>query len=65
MHDFAGDAPQGKDLVGLTTSDNGGMIYVSNKTGETIAVMVADEYGNSVVGAYNRKGMGRTLQPGP
>ena len=65
MHDFAGDAPQGKDLVGLNTSDNGGMIYVSNKTGETIAQMGADEYGNGLVGAYNRKGMGRRLEPGP
>jgi hypothetical protein len=25
----------------------------------------ADDYGNGVVGAYNRKGMGRTLKPGP
>ena len=65
MHDFAGDAPQGKDLVGLNTSDNGGMIYVSNKTGETIAVMEADEYGNGLVGAYNRKGKGKQLKPGP
>jgi len=38
---------------------------VFNKTGETIASMYADEYGNGVVGAYNRKGNGRTLQPGP
>jgi len=27
--------------------------------------MKADEYGNGEVGADNRKGMGRTLKPGP
>ncbi len=27
--------------------------------------LAADEYGNGVVGAWNRKGMGRTLKPGP
>jgi hypothetical protein len=26
--------------------------------------MLADEYGNGYVGAFDRKGMGRTLQPG-
>ena len=55
----------GKELVDLGTSDNGGLVYVFNKTGEFIAEMSADEYGNGVVGAWNRKGKGRTLQPGP
>ena len=57
--------PNGKKLVRLGASDNGGMVHVANKTGESIAQMFADEYGNGVVGAYNRKGMGRTLEPGP
>jgi hypothetical protein len=57
--------PNGKELVALGASDNGGLVYVSNKTGDTIAEMSADEYGNGLVGAYNRKGEGRTLQPGP
>jgi hypothetical protein len=57
--------PNGKMLVGIGTTDTGGMINVSNKTGETIAEMGADEYGNGLVGAWNRKGKGRTLQPGP
>ena len=57
--------PNGKMLVDLGASDNGGMVQVSNKTGEAIANMYADEYGNGVVWAGNRKGMGRTLQPGP
>ena len=57
--------PNGKELVALRASDNGGAVYVSNKTGETIVSMKADEYGNGVVGAWDRKGKGRTLQPGP
>ncbi len=57
--------PNGKRLVELTSTDNGGGVVVFNKTGEYIAEMRADEYGNGLVGAYNRKGMGRTLQPGP
>ena len=57
--------PNGNKLVRLSASDNGGVINVYNKTGEAIADLKADEYGNGVVGAYNRKGKGRTLQPGP
>jgi hypothetical protein len=52
-------------LVVLGSTDNGGVIQVYNKTGEFIANMYADDYGNGVVGAWNRKGKGRTLQPGP
>jgi peptidoglycan hydrolase-like amidase len=57
--------PDGKALVTLNASDDGGTVNVYNKTGEGIAQMSADEYGNGSVGAYNRKGEGRTLQPGP
>lgn len=57
--------PNGKELVDLSANDSGGIIEVSNKTGEGIAQMFADEYGNGVVWAGNRKGKGRTLQPGP
>jgi hypothetical protein len=57
--------PNGKELVRLFASDNGGMVSVFNKTGEGIAQMKADEYGNGVVYAGNRKGMGRELKPGP
>ncbi|MDB4698973.1 hypothetical protein OAF45_02405 [Candidatus Latescibacteria bacterium] len=59
--------PNGKELVNLTTTvgGNGGFVQVYNKTGESIAQMYADEYGNGVVYAGNRKGIGRTLQPGP
>ena len=57
--------PNGKQLVSVGTSERGGSVYVYNKTGEFIAEMSADEYGNGVVGAWNRKGKGRTLKPGP
>ena len=57
--------PNGKKLVSMSASDNGGLINVYNKTGEAIAALKADEYGNGVVGAYNRKGEGRALKPGP
>jgi len=51
--------------VALSASPDGGLVYVYNKTGEFIAEMSADEYGNGVVGAWDRKGKGRTLEPGP
>ena len=33
--------------------------------GEEILYLMASEYGNGVVGSSNRKGKGRTFQPGP
>ena len=56
---------KGKEMVELTSSDSGGLINVYNKTGETIKKMQTDEYGNGLVGAWNRKGKWRTLKPGP
>ena len=44
---------------------SGGLVAVFNNKGEPIATMGADEYGNGLVGAYDRKGKGRTLKPGP
>ena len=43
----------------------GGTIEVHNRTGEKIVTMYSDEYGNGVVGAWNRQGKGRTLTPAP
>ncbi len=57
--------PNGKEVVRMTAGNGGGGIEVYNKTGERIVTIHADEYGNGVVGAFNRKGMGRTLTPGP
>ena len=42
----------------------GGRLNIVNKTDETVVQLKADEYGNGYVGAFNRKGMGKTLQPG-
>ena len=53
--------PNGKPVVTPTSTDNGSAIRVLNKVGEDIAQMYADEYGNGVVGAYNRKGRGTIL----
>jgi hypothetical protein len=39
--------------------------HVNNNTCEAIVNVFAAEYCNGVVGTYNRKGKGRTLQPGP
>ena len=56
---------KGKDLVVVNASDNAGLVYVYNKTGEDIVQMRAVDYGNGVVGAWNRKGKGPQLAPGP
>ena len=52
--------PSGKELGAAM---EGGSVQVFNKTGESIGQIYADEYGNGVVGAWNRKGKGRTLKP--
>ncbi len=57
----------GKDLIyaGADNEGNGFSFQGYNKVGEGVVQLSADDYGNGVVGAYNRKGKGRTLQPGP
>ena len=57
----------GKEVIvaGSSVSGYGALMALKNKTGETIVQLRADEYGNGVVGVYNRKGMGHTLEPGP
>ena len=57
----------GKDLIaaGASRTGNGFVFRGLNKTGEVVVQPHADDYGNGVVGAYNRKGKGRTLEPGP
>jgi hypothetical protein len=56
---------KGKPMVEVHSKNTGGILSVYNKTGERIVDLSADEYGNGVVGAWNRKGKGRTLTPGP
>jgi hypothetical protein len=52
-------SPTGKNLVSLGVTENGGALYVHNRTGEAIVTLQADDYGNGEVGAWNRKGKGR------
>ena len=54
----------GEEQAVLDVGENGGDFRISNKTGEDVVQILVDEYGNGYVGAFNRKGMGRTLQPG-
>ena len=60
-------SPGGKLLLYAgTDTDNDSFFFEGyNKTGESVVKMYADEYGNGVVYAGNRKGKGRTLEPGP
>ena len=54
----------GKRRVHLGSSKSVDGFYIEgyNKTGEMVVRLKADDYGNGVVGAYNRKGYGRTLE---
>ena len=49
----------------IGSDEDGFMISGYNKTGDNVVHLYADEYGNGVVGVRDRKGKGRTLQPGP
>ena len=51
--------------AGAATDGTGFLIVGFNKTGEDVVQLSVDDYGNGYVGAYNRKGKGRTLKPGP
>jgi hypothetical protein len=55
----------GQDLInaGASSTGDGFMFEGYNKTGEVVVQLKADDYGNGLVGAYNRKGMGRELKP--
>ena len=54
----------GQDLIyaGGSTEGDGVLLKGHNKTGETVGDLRADEYGNGVVGAYNRKGHGQDAE---
>ena len=57
-------AVDGQKQIQVGSTNLGGMAFFSNKTGEEVVQIFVDEYGNGAVGAYNRKGKGRTLKPG-
>jgi len=50
--------------VSLHSLERGGYIGINNKTTEEVISLEVDEYGNGKIGAWDRKGKGRTLQPG-
>ena len=52
----------GEKTAWISNSNDGGLLGIKNKTGEGIIQLRADEYGNGIVGAYNRQGKGRTLE---
>ena len=57
----------GKDLIiaGASRDGTGFLLGGFNKEGEPVVELYVDNDGNGVVGAYNRKGKGRTLESGP
>ena len=57
--------PNGKSLVRLGSTGNGGLVEVTNNTGEIIGQIISDKDGNGVVSSANRKGDVRELKPGP
>jgi len=56
---------KGKLDADLLSGETAGSLYLRNRTDELIVHLGADEYGNGVVSAWDRKGKGRTLKPGP
>ena len=57
--------PNGRKGVRLGAVSDGGAIAIFHKTGDPIIDLHPGDYGNGVVGAWNRKGKRRTLKPGP
>jgi hypothetical protein len=57
----------GKTRISLGSSkdDTGFWFSGYNKTDESVVTLGVDDYGNGEIGAWNRKGKGRTLKPGP
>jgi len=51
------------EISGNSHNDTGGVLYLRNKTDEAVVTLQVDAYGNGEVGAWNRKGKGRTLTP--
>ena len=55
----------GTERIQMGATDNGFILRGHDKTGEEVIQLSVDDHGNGLVGAYNRKGTGKTLQPGP
>jgi hypothetical protein len=48
----------------VSPGENSPIVRLLNRTNEPVVTLQADDYGNGVVGAWDRKGQGRTLKPG-
>ena len=59
------DSKRRRVSIFASDEEDGGVVRLYNKTNDSIVQLHADEYGNGVVGAYNRKGLGRELKPRP
>lgn len=67
VHRFGGgisisNANESTVVLSANSNENGGTIFLRNKTGDQVITIGADEYGNGEVGAWNRKGKGRVLR---
>lgn len=56
---------EGNERAKLGATEDGGVLTINNKTGTKVVHAGVDEYGNGVVGVFDRKGKGRALLPGP
>jgi hypothetical protein len=64
VHRFGGgitidNANESSVNLSANSHENGGSIFLTNKTGDQVITIGADDYGNGEVGAWNRKGKGR------
>jgi len=64
VHRFGGgitisNANESTVNLSANSNENGGTIFLRNKTGDQVITIGADDYGNGEVGAWNRKGEGR------
>jgi hypothetical protein len=55
---------EGKDLIYAGVTESGGFLNIENITGEDVVELRTDDYGHGYIGVWDRKGKGRTLQPG-
>jgi len=57
------NSKEGQKLIHAGAAVSGAWVELYNKAGEGIVQLYADDYGNGVVGAFDRKGKGSTLKP--
>ena len=59
----ANSMKKGGALV-VSPGANGPEVKLHNRTNDIVVTLSADDYGNGLVGAWDRKGQGNTLKPG-